>query len=48
VLELPEAEPAASQSKPPTRFNVSAFRLVLEINGGCINLFVGLPLFDLA
>jgi len=48
MLEVPEIEPAASQSKPPTRFNVSASRLVLEINGGCINLFAGLPLFELA
>lgn len=48
MVEVPEVEPAAGQCKPPTRFNVSASRLVLEINGGCINLFAGLPLFDLA
>ncbi len=53
ALELPQVEgveAAAVTVEPPTRFHIPASkpRPVLEIQGDDINLFAGLPLFELA
>jgi hypothetical protein len=56
ALELPDVDQSATSDasdsvpEPPTRFHIPASRPrpVIEIQGDDINLFAGLPLFELA